>query len=466
MDNESRPSVRELSRKTKDFLASLNITEEKWHDNLENVVRDFRKKGYSEEDTITKLLTVAPESCKESATDYISEYFNRRETSSARNNRPAVEDWVKEWLQRESASMVYAREEVYLKGEAVPMEILVSRLFLDSERRKHFYSKDAINSVLTLWKDEVRKKTIKEHCRSLEYDPNLTDSEIRKLVKITTGKIDEWDVLLWKHWIWLTQRSLRAMPTKYQVMLVLMSTHHGAGKSYLIENKIVAPLKELTEMNIEMSALYDSREYGVLGKLYIGVLDELSKASKGDIESIKNKITSTYVSYRVLGTNNRNSVPKTMNFIGTSNKPISDIFYDPDGMRRFWQFDCVGFFDHQQVASLNPEKIWKCVDYNQPSPIEGNVQEMYKIQNSRFRAKCSLEQYILENCEKGNWEEKKTTPVKGLYDNYLSWMRWQQNRNNYGYYQFIKRLEQLGYRVEKNRVCKEVDLIILDTDKE
>lgn len=169
------------------------------------------------------------------------------------------------------------------------------------------------------------------------------------------------------HWMWLVKRSAVGLARAHDIMPILYSQRQGNGKSTALR-KLCSPFADLMEP-ITAEVLTDSRRSTELESYLVGVWDEMEGADRKDLTEIKSAITSQDRTYRVLGTHMTATVVRRMNFIGTSNRPINQIFRDTTGARRYFQIDCYDSLDWEAVNGLDYELLWQAVSERDEPPI-------------------------------------------------------------------------------------------------
>ncbi len=169
------------------------------------------------------------------------------------------------------------------------------------------------------------------------------------------------------HWMWLVKRSAVGLPRAHDIMPIIYSKRQGNGKSTALR-KLCSPFAEIMEP-ITAEVLTDSRRATELESYLIGVWDEMEGADRKDLTEIKSAITSQDRTYRVLGTHMTARVVRRMNFIGTSNRPVDQIFRDTTGARRYFQVDCYDSLDWEAINALDYDTMWQAVSEQDQAPI-------------------------------------------------------------------------------------------------
>ena len=140
-----------------------------------------------------------------------------------------------------------------------------------------------------------------------------------------------------KHTLWLIKRKARRQEIKFDMMLILRSIANGTGKTECIR-RLLAPLGRFHKRDASFTDILDARQTGTICSRYAAIqMDELAALQKSDMEQVKKLITQDKVAIRLMYTNTEEEWDKIATFVGTSNRPISELFKDPTGNRRFFE---------------------------------------------------------------------------------------------------------------------------------
>jgi predicted P-loop ATPase len=224
----------------------------------------------------------------------------------------------------------------------------------------------------------------------------------------------------------------------------------NSGKSTAVR-KLLEPIK-LFYSSRSLDMLNDSKELAVLARKNVIWFDEMSKASKADVDAIKLYTTSETVSYRILYSQNEATLRNVSTFIGCSNKSFVDIFYDPTGARRFYELKCQDKINHSKINKIDYIELWKSVDENDSNPpIEAHMKELEEAQE-KIKALDSVEEFMIEEklIPKAN-SEIITVPSNELYNAYTQWMKSQSRHSMFTKTKMGRRLTELGIETGKNR---------------
>jgi hypothetical protein len=202
--------------------------------------------------------------------------------------------------------------------------------------------KTALNVVMR----EIRLKEIADLQINLSYDPT-TYSEasqyIEYFLKFFGIEVSPENITMFRHWVWHVKRNVYGLPKgRYPLMLVL--TGKGKiGKSSFIQRGLNNLLKGgIREMSIyALKEAKDNR--AMLSSCFVMELPEMDS---GDLaadelnELLKRVIEAEYITSRDHYSFDAGSSRSTAAFIGTTNRPLSEVVFDHTGMRRYWELTC------------------------------------------------------------------------------------------------------------------------------
>lgn len=252
-------------------------------------------------------------------------------------------------------------------------------------------SKDVLKSLINVWKLSQIEERVKIMTKAIEFiEPN---DEICRFVEAVTGMQNPLDISVMRHWIWQVKRKFKRLDTKHHIMPIFYGKTRS-GKTTAIE-KLLEPIKQLT-MIAELAMVNDSRnDFNLIEKLVI-FFDELGKAEKVVVSNLKQKITSSNITYRRLGTNQNMNGFNLCSFIGATNEPVIDAIVDPTSARRFYEMKTLDKCNWKLINSINFLQIWQSVDESEETaPIEQHLFELSEAQED-IRSKDYVEEFVHE----------------------------------------------------------------------
>lgn len=177
-------------------------------------------------------------------------------------------------------------------------------------------------------------------------------AHVEKFVTALIGKPEKKVVGVLAHFLWQIKRRLVDKEVVFHIMPIIYGPQ-GAGKSYAIK-ALLSPIANLT-MDLKVTDVTDSRFYVALNRNFVVVFDEMAGAKKADVEVLKTQISATYNDVRKLGTNQVTKMKQNASFVGTTNRPVNELIFDPTGARRFYEI--------RTLPKLDWETIEKGIDY-------------------------------------------------------------------------------------------------------
>lgn len=388
---------------------------------------DCRQQGYSYEDTV-RMLSGKSTLSQEEEERTIKSGWNREPKYPPRqknSNELPTELWVKDWLYERSASLDYKSNMLVIDGDDLPFDQLLSRISLDAENERLKYSDDKIKHALNVWMAEQKKSVVASHISKIEFDSELHTDAVSRFLIAATGSAKPLEKAVLCHFIWQIKRKLLGLKVGNHLMPIFVGKHRG-GKTEAIK-KLLGPIEQLCLMANDMTVITDERGIKALNDNYCIFFDEMAKAGKVDADRMKNIITSEYVSYRIMRTNQYASLRHNSVFIGATNHHVRDLIFDHTSARRFYEIPTLNVLNHQEINSIPYLEIWKSINPIADSPIVEFLSELDHVQESEIRNKCFVEEWLTSWCKTIELEtpHQQWSKPKDLYMNFKQWLDWQ-----------------------------------------
>lgn len=337
------------------------------------------------------------------------------------------------------------------KNGFVKLEDLARRYYLEYVSQHCKIHKNDVFDVLAQIKYEQHSLSIEKLKQSIKFTE--ANDLIHKWVKSVIGEAANLDLYtaVVAHFVWQVKRKIFNLQVDNHLMPVITGKQ-GSGKSTAI-SKLVSPIKTYS-VSLDVSAAGDQREYFYFHSNYVCFFDELAKAHRTDIESLKKLITSPKLTYRILGRNENTEAYNVCTFIGATNGKVDDMIYDPTGMRRFIEIPGLDQLNWEVINLINYESLWKSVDENASSPIVPYLPKVKELQEN-IRALDTAEEWIAENeiqfSEELPVNKRYFNPSPAdLYSLYRLWMLGQSRNKIFSKMKFARRVHELGAIQQKS----------------
>ncbi|WP_407696978.1 VapE domain-containing protein [Skermanella mucosa] len=122
-------------------------------------------------------------------------------------------------------------------------------------------------------------------------------------------------------------------------------------------------------------------------------LDEMSYASRADIEVTKRKITTDQITYRPLHGNATKTLRNIATFIGCSNQPLGHSIQDPTGTRRFYAIAARDRLDWKVINDIRWDLLWRSVACIDASPLDA-VRDAVAAEQEAHRVLGPVEEWL------------------------------------------------------------------------
>lgn len=278
---------------------------------------------------------------------------------------------------------------------------------------------------------------------------------LRQWVKAVTGKIEDDDLYVMAHWVWLVKRNAMYYNVIHHVMPIITSPKQGGGKSTAVQS-LIAPVEKLV-LELKVPQVVDERSFTLFTNYLVGFFDEMAGADKVEISDFKRNVTSSSLTYRPMRTNSQVKIRNLCTFIGASNNSVYEIIKDTTGIRRFFPIQALDLLDHAAINSINYTDLWKGIDENLPRGYYEKVQQQIvkKQEELAMRDEVSLflENYgIIPNSDTGY----VSINGKVLYQEYVLHTKNEGIRFQVAAQTFYKKLRDMGLQAVKKRDEKNV----------
>jgi hypothetical protein len=283
---------------------------------------------------------------------------------------------------------------------------------------------------------EDQKKVILDRLReALGFAPASEDL-LGRWVTAVTGTLDPVDRAVMAHFLWQVKRKLFGLAVEHHMMPLLHGAQ-GCGKTTAI-TKLTSPLKDLCDSPGDLQMLADPREAFRLNRAYVMFFDEMAKANRMDVDTLKNRITQDTLRWRALNMNRIAAGPNNATFIGATNTSVTDLIYDPTGIRRFYQVECRNPCDWATLNDLDYVTLWRSIDENGPSPVV-RVLTAVKERQEALRPKDAVEEFVAECCNVGQgW-----TGALTVYNGFKTFLADEMATSRWSSAKFGRRLKEL-----------------------
>lgn len=164
------------------------------------------------------------------------------------------------------------------------------------------------------------------------------------------------------HFIWQVKRKALGKKVKNHLCPIFYGPQ-GYGKSVAIR-RLTSPVEPYV-YNISAKELNTIEKIGFkLADSLVAFMDELEGLNKADANAVKNVITAKNLDVRKYHSQDFISVPQLSTFIGATNNPLTEVFYDPTGMRRFVEIKAPmdKMMDVEAIDNFDVVSIWRGVD--------------------------------------------------------------------------------------------------------
>lgn len=343
--------------------------------------------------------------------------------------------WVSSWLEANEVSYSMKTERVTIGGQDITSISLFQRMALDANASGG-PGAQFINYALDIWLEGEKRRALESLRTRLRHAPCQADL-LSAWVHAVTGNTDEVDRAVIAHFLWQVKRKLYGLPVEHHLM-PLLHGGQGSGKTTAVM-RLLAPMEEFTDLPGDLAVLGDTRELFRLNSSFVLFFDEMARANRVDVESLKNRITQDTLRWRALSLNRISVGANNATFIGATNTNLTDLIYDPTGVRRFYQIECQNPANWEVINSLDYFALWQSIDESGPAPVL-TVLDALKERQEAMRPKDSAEEFLAARCDVGGdaW-----TAASVVYEQFKAFLDGDMRSDKWSFTRFGRRAKEL-----------------------
>lgn len=273
-------------------------------------------------------------------------------------------DFVEQCLQKKELMVLPNGMVKYPDGRIVEKLLKLVREYFTS------FEKDLVKNIRPTFFEDLIWKIVDEqklaHRQSVinklgKYvpDPNNNLKKVCDLFKGCDPRLIKFAI---ENIIRQMKQKMNNMEVTLQLFVILVGGGH-IGKTDFFRKVLLKPLQYLyTEP--KLSEITDTeKHYQLFCNNFALLCEEMSGASKADIETLKHIITAPTVPARIFHTQDRVEVPNNSTLMGTSNRRIWEIIKDTVTMRRFIDIP-VESIDFKSFQTIDVMALWQGVKYD------------------------------------------------------------------------------------------------------
>ncbi len=260
---------------------------------------------------------------------------------------------------------------------------------------------------------EVRKQAI---INQLSQYSGENEELYKWLCALTGAKVSEIDLAIMQHFLWQIKRKALGLPVVYHICPIFFGKQ-GGGKTTAIQ-KLLSPIEELT-LTFNPDEATDSRVKASFGKNLACFFDEMANMARVEMEELKKLITAETLTYRPMRTNKFAIVRQNCSFIGGSNKSMTELIYDPTGMRRFYEFTCQDRADFEGINGIDYIALYNSINVElERGYIEHLLPKLAEHQQAR-QTEDEVQHFVRETGLLGGTPREIT--ASELYSAFIAW---------------------------------------------
>jgi hypothetical protein len=239
---------------------------------------------------------------------------------------------------------------------------------------------ESIAPALSVILADRSSKQIADLQKELQYQETGINSRkfVEGLLKIYWIEPSDVNISMFLHLIWSIKRKLWLKENPNPVFISLFSRMQGVGKTSFLK-KLCTGFEWIYSANGHLSKMLNSNDFkAMIRGRYLIDFQELAKDISRNNKSIsEDAVMATFKGLITTGTVGGRDMylpidgveRQTATFVSSTNIHIWDIFRDPSGMRRYWEFE------------MKPPKKFDSEFYLEANVYFDNIKELYRSVN-------------------------------------------------------------------------------------
>ena len=262
---------------------------------------------------------------------------------------------------------------------------------------------DAYVEEVAMEKLEALRATLKHRPRCKAFK----SKQLARLGKVLTHKDDPYrkiHMIMLEHTMWQVKRKLFGLPVTDHIFLNFYGPK-AIGKTTLIRDLLQKPLADVADV-FRLHDLMGKFSYNLKQSYYLAIIEELEGMETADQKAFKAFVTSDGGVERVMRSSSAVKFVQNLTFVGSSNRPISDLVPDTSGhLRRYWEINlhhvCKAreVLDWETLNDISREAmdLWRGVDEDSPSPFrefQAEIADLVFEAQESWRRKSPTEEFL------------------------------------------------------------------------
>jgi hypothetical protein len=309
-----------------------------------------------------------------------------------------VELWIKNNVRKWALNEIVTLND----GSVVTFNVIMEKMTIDAFNDGFTFPDKMIDRNISEYHRILRKTILEGIRKTLEYravPEKILDDKWRIIQKTLFPNIEvntesfpnirAHDIVRYciESFIWQVKRKIWDKRVDWHLM-ISMKGNQGIGKSRFVE-RLIEILSEFSAKTT-LTEIVDNRNLSLF-KHFILFTDEMAGADTKNVEVLKNIITESVITRRVMGTNRDVKGQNDATFIGTNNKSIWDMIRDTTGNRRFFELDYTGGpTTFKFVNDIDFLELWKSVDENNDKNPNQKIWDILSFEQASFTRKHTI----------------------------------------------------------------------------
>lgn len=303
--------------------------------------------------------------------------------------------WLDNWIHSKGIK-IKPGQILEMKGKETPINNIVQEMncdFISHKPKKSRITLPSLKDALELKILAMNEEVLRQAIATMKYKPDPNEN-MKEFVRALIGRDDDVVESVLRHFCWQAKRKIFCKDVFDHLMPIIYGSKQRQGKSSAIK-KFLSPINGFW-CNAKISDITDDKKAKMFTTNFAIFFDEMQGATKTDMESIKERLTSDFISFRPLYQDQVVSIRNNATPIGVTNKPLELMLRDSTGMRRFFQIDIENKCDWDAINKIDFKALWQDIDENRQTTYIESFRDQIEAVQEEIRDKCSVEQWIEE----------------------------------------------------------------------
>ena len=257
----------------------------------------------------------------------------------------------------------------------------------------------------------------------IKFNPSSNSSKVDNVLKMLT-KNPELDCIVFRHMAWQVKRNIVGKNVETPLVAILFG-NQGTGKSRFWQDFFSVIGQSITSTSLS-TFVAGNQAFSLRNQLVVDFSELDAGNSNAVVARAKQLLTDSTITGKLLY-QNESTTRKINSYVGSTNYPLSTVFPDYTGYRRFHVIDFMGdvlnnFINMKSITYDDWCDYWSSINENRDSPLFSNdyYVSMLKRENAKIGNEIIIKLISHFTPSTGGFSKKTLTKIteKELFEKY------------------------------------------------